>query len=77
VGLVPAGTVVELDTGEWAVVAGPSKTQPHLPELRIVTDSAGRALDEPRALDLGAGHRTFRVLDADQARFNVTRAFGS
>lgn len=77
VGLVPAGTVVELDTGEWAVAVGPSKTMPHLPELRVVTDRSGRALEHPRPLDLGQTQLTFRVLEPDRARFNVTRAFGS
>jgi hypothetical protein len=83
IGIVPAGTVVEFETGEWAVVIGPSaNTQAlHLPRVRLVTDATGRALDRPRELDLGASTdartlpRVKSVLDPQYTRFNVTGAF--
>lgn len=79
VGLVPTGSVVELDTGEWAVVVGPSPRGPHACVVRIVTDPKGVALESPRALDLGAASaaRVVRVVEPEKARFNVTLAFVS
>ena len=43
-GVLPTGTVVELESGEWAVVAGPSRYAEawSQPNLRIVTDAAGQ-----------------------------------
>lgn len=75
-GVLPMGTVVELATGEWAVVRGSSKHAVHLPVLRLVTDRQGRALDEPVTLDLGEAksQRIARVVDAERTRFNVARA---
>ena len=78
VGIVPAGTVVELDSGEWAVVLGTSRRQPLAPVLRIVTDAKGAALERPPTVYLGAhgtSARIARVVDPERARFNVTRAF--
>ncbi len=83
VGVVPAGAVVEFETGEWAVVVGPSANQQalHLPRVRVVTDANGRALPTPREIDLGASGegrmlpRIKNVLDPQHTRFNVTAAF--
>jgi hypothetical protein len=84
VGLVPTGSVVEFETGEWGVVVGPSKTEGAFdrPIVRLVTDRSGRPLNPPREVDLGGaapGSRVFpriaNVVPPKQARFNVTRVF--
>jgi hypothetical protein len=82
-GIIPIGSVVELDSGEWAVVVGSSAyaTASPLPMLHVVTDGKGQPLAEPRPLDLGstfAGvtpQQIVRVLKASEARFNTTKAF--
>jgi hypothetical protein len=81
-GFIPSGTVVELETGEWAVVLGPS-VRPEafpMPRLRVVTDRKGRALERPHTIDVGEAARgdvlrITRALESAQARFNVTKAF--
>jgi hypothetical protein len=83
VGVIPAGSIIEFETGEWAVVIGPSSNPAavHLPRVRLVTDRKGRALDTPRELDLGAASagrqypRISGIIDPGRARFNVARAF--
>jgi len=82
-GVIPASSVVEFETGEWAVVIGPSKNPEalHLPLVRLVTDRSGRALDTPKEIDLGRATqaRTFprivNIIEPDRARFNVTKPF--
>jgi len=81
VGLTPTGSVVELETGEWAVVVGPSANgeSPDRPRLRVVIDRRGQVLDPPQEIDLGlppAGRRypaITRVVEPTEARFNVAR----
>ena len=81
-GVLPTGTVVELESGEWAVVAGPSRYAEawSQPNLRIVTDARGNALDPPVERDFGDPERrhevprVVRIIDAEKSRFNVTRA---
>ncbi len=84
VGLLPTGSVVEFETGEWGVVVGPSKSPGAFerPVVRLVTDRHGRAMNPPREVDLGGavpGSRVFpriaNVVPPKQARFNVTRVF--
>jgi hypothetical protein len=83
VGVLPTGTVVELEGGEWAVVVGPSSYAEAFPapSLRLVTDRRGRALDVSGLLDLGdpilgaRRPRIARVVEPEQARFNVARVF--
>jgi len=82
VGLLPAGSVIEFETGEWGVIVGPSRNPetPHLYVLRVVTDRQGRSLDPPREFDLGqatgrALPRIVNVIEPRRARFNVTRTF--
>ena len=78
VGLLPVGTVVELEGGEWAVVVASSERQALQPVLRVVTDKKGAALEAPTTLDLGQHGvtvRIARVIEPERARFNVTRAF--
>lgn len=80
-GAVPVSTVVELDTGEWAVVAAPPGDPTHMdqPRVRLVTDTQGRARKPPAELDLAVGPRGSlpsiqRIISPSEARFNVARA---
>lgn len=83
VGVLPTGTVVELEGGEWAVVVGPSGYPESFPapSVKLVTDRRGRALDVSGLLDLGdpvlgaRRPRIGRVVEPEQARFNVARVF--
>ena len=83
VGLIPTGSVIEFETGEWGVVIGPSAEPTALdrPRVRLVTDRNGRGLNPPREVDLGApaGGRVFpkiaNILPADRAKFNVSGVF--
>ncbi|MBI3202760.1 MAG: hypothetical protein HYZ29_14570 [Myxococcales bacterium] len=80
-GLIPAGSVVELESGEWAVVVSSSARSATLPRLRVVTDARGQPLSTAVELDLGAlpaerhAPRIRRVLSSRETRFNVARAF--
>ncbi len=86
----PAGTVVELCTGEWGVAVGPTgpEVEPPRCRVRLVTDSAGRALSPCPEVDCAThsdGCTTpsdasqapslCGVVDTALARFNVARAF--
>ena len=80
-GFFPVGTVVELETGQWAVVVGPSDAPeaPFLPRVRLMTDGRGRAVEEPRFADLGdpasgGGWSIARVVPPAEARFNLSAA---
>jgi len=83
VGLLPTGSVVEFETGEWGVVVGPSRSPDAFdrPVVRLVTDRSGRPLQPPREVDLGAGSSAGRfpkianVVPPKKARFNVTGVF--
>ena len=83
VGIIPVGSVLEFETGEWAVVVGPSANPQalHLPRVRVVTDARGNAVSPPREIDLGDAPeartlpRVKNVIDPHHARFNVTQAF--
>ncbi len=59
VGRYPVGTVVELDTGECAIVCG---RNPHFeasgrPIVRVVAEADGSTPDEPRVIDLSLWDR--------------------
>lgn len=79
VGLLPTGTVVEFETGEWGVVIGPSATPQAVskPRIKIVTDRSGQVLNKPTLIDLGTPSQGRRypaitgVIDPGRARFNV------
>ena len=79
-GVMPTGTVVEFETGEWGVVMGPSQNRAAVgrPRIRLVTDRTGNVIAKPKELDLGAppaGERYPRikgVIEPSRARFNVT-----
>jgi len=80
VGLMPTGTVVEFETGEWGIVVGPSMNRSAIarPRVKLVTDRAGQVFSKPKEIDLGApsqGRRFPRitgVIEPTKARFNVT-----
>ena len=63
VGRYPAGTVVELDTGEWGVVVGPGRGATPLkrPRVIIVNDEDGFEIDEFKLVDLGERHMRRRA----------------
>jgi hypothetical protein len=79
-GVMPTGTVVEFETGEWGIVVGPSSNRAALarPRVKLVTDRAGQVFGKPKEIDLGApsqGRRFPRitgVIEPSKARFNVT-----
>lgn len=79
-GIMPTGTVVEFETGEWGIVVGPSKHAKAVmkPRIKLVTDRKGQMVPSPKVIDLGApsqGRRYPRirgVVEPDKARFNVT-----
>ncbi len=78
-GLLPTGTVVELQGGAWAVVVGPSQSPGAAarPQVRPVTDATGMPLDGAPIIDLGtdAGAPAIvKILGSQAARFNVARA---
>src|SRR5690606_39008605 len=83
VGLIPTGSVVEFETGQWGVVVGPS-TNPkavNQPRVRIITDGQGVPMENPVEYDLGkpAPGRPFpkivNILDPAAADVNSTAAF--
>jgi hypothetical protein len=80
IGIIPIGSVVELETGEWGVVTDRSSNEKrsHMPLVRVVTTKRGAAVEAERYVDYGLSGRKpgiARVLPAAAARFNVTRAF--
>lgn len=80
-GSTPAGLVVELATGEWAVVLPPHTAEDPgtKPRLRLLTDAAGRALQPAPEVDLAdpaqEGQRIVRVVDPSAASGIVAAAF--
>jgi hypothetical protein len=80
IGVMPTGTVVEFETGEWGIVVGPSTNKAALarPRVKLITDRAGQVFAKPKEIDLGApsqGRRFPRitgVIEPTKARFNVT-----
>jgi HD-GYP domain-containing protein (c-di-GMP phosphodiesterase class II) len=56
VGPYPTGTVVELDSGEWARVVVPNPLFPYRPKVEIFADSRRNRLPEPVVIDLAAAH---------------------
>lgn len=82
-GVLPTGTVVEFETGEWGIVVGPSANRNAIarPRIKLVTDRSGQVFAKPKEIDLGApsqGRRFPRitgVIEPSRARFNVTGVF--
>ena len=85
VGLMPTGTVVEFETGEWGIVVGPSSNRSALsrPRVKLITDRSGQVFAKPKEIDLGIpsqGRRFPRItgiIEPTKARFNVTGALMS
>jgi len=83
VGVMPTGTIVEFESGEWGIVVGPSTNPAALarPRVRLVTDRSGQIYDSPTEIDLGnpaleskRTHRITAIIEPAKARFNVTGA---
>ncbi|HEX7480906.1 MAG TPA: hypothetical protein VF331_24100 [Polyangiales bacterium] len=80
VGVMPTGTVVEFETGEWGIVVGPSANRGAVarPRIKLITDRSGQVFGKPKEIDLGApsaGRRFPRItgiIEPTRARFNVT-----
>lgn len=80
IGVMPTGTVVEFETGEWGIVVGPSTNRQAIarPRVKLVTDRSGQVFSKPKEIDLGApsqGRRFPRitgVIEPSRARFNGT-----
>lgn len=85
IGLVPTGTVVEFESGEWGVVIGPSENReaPDRPRVKLITDRTGRALPRPHEVDLGRPPprqpypEIARIVDPNQADFNQAAVFAA
>lgn len=78
-GALPVGTVVELASGAWAIVA-PGGGTAGKPLARLLTQPSGAPLDPAPLVDLGVAaeeRRIVRVVPAREARFNLARAFVS
>lgn len=52
IGIFPAGTLVELSTGEIAVVLKEHRTSRLMPEVAVILDADGKKLDDFRIVDL-------------------------
>src|SRR5262249_12189323 len=80
VGVMPTGTVVEFETGEWGIVVGQSTNRAALarPRVKLITDPTGQVFPKPKEIDLGApsqGRRFPRItgiIEPKKAPFNVT-----
>ena len=84
VGIFPVGTLVQLDTGEVAVVAQTHEdpTQGDRPIVRVIADAEGRAIDDPPDVPLdergaaGDYRRNIqRILDPAKYHIDVSRYF--
>ena len=83
IGRYPPGSLVELDTGEWAIVLGPGAGSRPLkrPRVVLISDEDGFTLPQPIAIDLGERHprrkawlRTIvRALDPRRAKVSVAQ----
>lgn len=80
-GVMPTGTVVEFETGEWGIVVGPSANRAAVarPRIKLVTDRSGQVFAKPKEIDLGAPSkggarfpRIVGIIEPSRARFNVT-----
>jgi putative nucleotidyltransferase with HDIG domain len=52
IGIYPVGNLVQLDTGEIAVVVNVYAPDPHRPQVRVVIDRAGVRLERPYEVSL-------------------------
>ena len=91
IGLIPIGSLVQLDSNQLAVVMRPSSNPetPDRPLVKIVTDASGQPFADPSGNPVGgpdvdlterdeAGqykHSIFRVVDSMDHRFNTSPYF--
>lgn len=75
IGLPPVGTVLELGTGEWAVVAPSPSGYRGAPLARFLTDRRGKPLDPAPLKALSGPDWPVRAVPPSEARFNLARAF--
>jgi HD-GYP domain-containing protein (c-di-GMP phosphodiesterase class II) len=91
IGLIPIGSLVQLDSNQLAVVMRPSSNPetPDRPLIKIVTDASGQPFADPSGNPVGgpdvdllerdeAGHykhSIFRVVDSMDHRFNTSPYF--
>ena len=83
IGLLPTGTVVEFESGDWGVVVGQSINPDALtrPRVKLVVHHSGQIFDPPHELDLGdEGDGTqypeiTRIVDPSEVRFDVVEYF--
>lgn len=52
IGMFPVGSLVELNSGEIAIVLSHNRTQRFLPRIMIICDRLKKAYDSPKTLDL-------------------------
>ncbi|HEX4352868.1 MAG TPA: hypothetical protein VHZ95_08145, partial [Polyangiales bacterium] len=80
-GVLPTGTVVEFETGEWGIVVGPSQNRSAVarPRIKLITDRSGQVFAKPKEIDLGAPSkggarfpRIASIIEPSRARFNVS-----
>ncbi len=78
VGRYPPGSLVELDTGAWAVVIGPGAGQFPLerPKVLLISDEDGYELAQPIEVDLGERHGRRKAWLRTIARTRDPRATG-
>lgn len=55
-GTYPLGTILQLDTGEVAVVVGQDEKHRLKPKIIVVTDEAGQPIENKRIANLGKAH---------------------
>jgi hypothetical protein len=79
VGVLPTGTVVEFETGEWGIVIGPSSNPAAVarPRIKLITDRSGQVFAKPKMIDLGEPSQGRRfppikgIIEPSRAKFNV------
>ncbi len=78
VGRYPPGSLVELDSGEWAIVIGPGTGATPLlrPRVLLITDVDGIEHTKPIAVDLGERHPRRRAWMRTIARTRDARKLG-
>jgi hypothetical protein len=84
VGIVPIGSLVVLDTDEFAVVLKPAmtKTDGERPLVKVITDAQGNPIDNGPELDLTEKddvgeyrHSIIRLVDNTEYKFDTSRYF--
>lgn len=84
IGIIPIGSLVVLDSDEFAVVLKPAadKADSERPIVRIITDAQGNPIDDGPELDLTEktdtgdyGHSIIRLVDNTEYKFDTSRYF--